>query len=64
MSAPQRTIREEDLLFWAQKILELDKLPVPIDFCNGVLMVQILQRVLRCIFKYSCAIISHARNHI
>jgi len=45
-SAPSRKIREEDLLFWAQKILALDSLPALKDFCDGVLMVKILQRVL------------------
>jgi hypothetical protein len=45
-SAPQRKIREEDLLFWAQKILGRDALPALIDFRDGVLMLHILQRVL------------------
>ena len=46
-SAPQRKIREDDLLFWVQKILGLETLPVLTDFCDGVLMVKILQHVLR-----------------
>jgi hypothetical protein len=45
-SAPQRRIREADLLYWAQKILGLEALPSLGAFCDGVLTIKILQRVL------------------
>lgn len=44
--APQRQLRQADLLYWAQKILGLTSLPALADFCDGVLTVKILQRVL------------------
>ena len=44
--APQRQLREADLLYWAQKILGHDSPPALADFCDGVLTVRILQRVL------------------
>ena len=43
---PQRKLREEDLLFWAQKVLGRAEPLVLGDFRDGVLLLRILQRVL------------------
>ena len=44
--APQRKLREEDLLFWAEKVLGQAEPLVLGDFRDGILLLRILQRVL------------------
>ncbi|KAJ1488858.1 hypothetical protein T484DRAFT_1886837, partial [Baffinella frigidus] len=44
---PQRTIGEEELFFWVQRLLELPAKPQLGNFRDGVLFVEILQRIFK-----------------